>query len=49
MKEGEVNKIVTKINQIFEDYHISDFEKVQIFEVIKFDMYLDNIKKLLHK
>jgi hypothetical protein len=48
MKEIDVKEIVEKINILFDIYKVSDFEKVQIVEVIKFDMYLANIKKNLH-
>lgn len=41
-----VNELIEKIDRIFKEYDISDFQKVSIFETMKFEMYLSNIKKL---
>lgn len=48
LTQRDVKEMITKINAIFEEYDVSDFQKVGVFEVIKFDMYLSNIKKSLH-
>lgn len=44
-----VNEIVIEINKIFERYKISEFQQVSIFELMKFDLYLANIKRTMHK
>lgn len=42
---GKVNEIISKIDKIFEEYNVSEFQQVSILEAMKFDMYLSNIKK----
>ncbi len=49
LSSGNVNEIVSEINKIFKKYSVSEFQQVSIFELMKFDLYLSNIKRTMHK